>query len=224
MSGFTIERTVYLGLGVRKLRLDVYVITSADRVPGRSHAEVARAATRGGASAVQLRAPELDDNALLFLARELAVYCRDRGVLFLVNNRVDVALRSGADGVHVGQGDHPEEVRERLGPEPILGVSVDAPHQAEAAERLGANYVAAAVWATRTKPEAVPLGPPGLRETCRATSLPVVAVGGITAANAEEALAAGAAGVAVVSAVGAATDPAAATRELVDAVRAYREK
>jgi thiamine-phosphate pyrophosphorylase len=205
-------------------RVDVYVITSSGQVPGRGHREVTRAAAKGGASAVQLRAPELGDDELLPLARELAAYCRDRGVPFIVNNRVEVALQSDADGVHVGQRDHPEEVRERIGPEPVLGVSVDAPHQAEVAERLGASYVAATVWATRTKPEAVPLGPRGLRETCRATSLPVVAVGGITAANAGEVLAAGAAGVAVVSAVGAATDPVAATRELMTAVRAYREE
>ncbi len=205
------------------LRLDVYVVTSAGRVPGRGHREVARAATDGGATAVQLRAPELGDAELLPLAREVAAYCRDRGVLFIVNDRAEVALASGADGAHLGQGDHPERARERLGPEPVLGVSVDAPEQAREAERLGATYVAATVWPSATKPEAVALGLEGLRKTSRTTSLPVVAIGGITASNATEALAAGAAGVAVISAVGAATDPVAATRELVEIVGAYRE-
>jgi thiamine-phosphate pyrophosphorylase len=205
------------------LSLDVYVVTSSGQIPGRGHREVARAAVEGGASAVQLRAPELGDGELLPLARDLAAHCRERGVLFLVNNRVEVAVESAADGVHVGQADHPERVRERIGPKLILGLSVVAPEQAREAEHLGASYVSATVWATQTKPEAVPLGLEGLRETCRLTSLPVLAIGGINTSNAGEVLAAGAAGVAVVSAVGAATDPAAATRELVGAVRAYRE-
>jgi thiamine-phosphate pyrophosphorylase len=176
----------------------------------------------GGANALQLRAPELGDKELLSLARELADYCRARGVLFLVNDRVDVALEAGADGVHVGQSDHPERARDHLGPEPLLGVSLNVPDQAGEAESVGASYVAVTVWPTATKPEAVPLELEGLRRTCSLTSLPVVAIGGINASNADAVLEAGAAGVGVVSAVGAAPDPAAATRELAEAVRAYR--
>jgi thiamine-phosphate pyrophosphorylase len=204
--------------------LEVYVVTSSGNAPGRGHREVARAAVAGGATAVQLRAPELADQELLPLARELTAYCREHGVLFMVNNRIEVALEGGADGVHVGQGDHPERARDLLGPDPVLGVSVEGPGQAREAEHLGASYVAATVWSSETKPEAAPLGTDDLREVCAATSLPVVGIGGITASNAEDVLAVGAAGVAVISAVGAAADPEAATRELVDVVRAYREK
>ena len=203
-----------------RLALDVYVITSAGLVRGRGHREVALAAAEGGAAAVQLRAPELDDDQLLALARELAAALRERGVLFVVNDRIDVALESGALGVHLGQGDLPSESSER--PERlVLGVSVDTADEATAAERLGADYLGVTVWATTTKPEARPVGLEGLRRIVAATPLPVIGVGGIDASNAPEVMAAGASGVAVVSAVGAAPDPVVATRELVSAVRAF---
>jgi thiamine-phosphate pyrophosphorylase len=197
----------------------VYVITAAGMVPGRGHAEVAAGAIAGGANAVQLRAPDHGDDELLPLARELADRCRERGVLFIVDNRMELALASGAAGVHLGQGDPWAEARLRLGPEPVVGVSVDDPDQATAAEAAGADYLGVTVFSTSTKPDAVPRGLRRLREICDATSLPVVGIGGIDASNARKVLEAGAAGVAVVSAVAAAPDPAAATRELVAAIR-----
>src|SRR5512141_1396430 len=104
--------------------LGVYVLTSSGLVPERGHRDVAIAAVAGGATAVQLRAKELDDAELLPLAEELSSRCRAAGVLFVVNDRVDVALESGADGLHVGQADELEHVRERVGPEVVLGISV----------------------------------------------------------------------------------------------------
>jgi thiamine-phosphate pyrophosphorylase len=202
-------------------RLRVHVITSSGLVPGRGHLEVAMAAVEGSADVVQLRAPELSDDELSALASRLARVCRDAGVLFLVNDRIDVAVATGAGGAHVGQGDDPETARERLGPGLILGISVETPEQARIAETLGADYVGVTVFATPTKPEAVPLGLDGMRAIVDATSLPVVAVGGIDASNARHVLAAGAAGIAVVSAVGAAADPVAATRQLVEVVREH---
>ena len=202
-------------------RLRVHVITSSGLVPGRGHLEVAMAAVEGGADVVQLRAPELSDDELSALASKLARVCRDAGVLFLVNDRIDVAVAIRAAGAHVGQSDHPETAREQLGPEGVLGISVATPEQAEAAEMAGADYLGVTVFATPTKPEAIPLGLDGLRAIVGATSLPVVAIGGIDASNARHVLAAGAAGVAVVSAVGAAADPVAATRELGGVVRAH---
>jgi thiamine-phosphate diphosphorylase len=202
-------------------RLRVHVITSSGLVPGRGHLEVAMAAAEGGADVVQLRAPELSDDELSALAWKLARVCRDAGVLFLVNDRIDVAVAIRAAGAHVGQSDHPETAREQLGPEGVLGISVATPEQAEAAEMAGADYLGVTVFATPTKPEAIPLGLDGLRAIVGATSLPVVAIGGIDASNARHVLAAGAAGVAVVSAVGAAADPVAATRELGEVVRAH---
>ncbi|MGH2555454.1 MAG: thiamine phosphate synthase [Actinomycetota bacterium] len=212
-------------MGVPDLRrsLAVYVVTSAGLVPGRGHVEVARAAIEGGAGAVQLRAPELEEQPgeLLPLATGLAALCRARGVVFIVNDLVDVAIQSGADGVHLGQGDAVAGVKDPLGRDGVLGLSVETPDQAKEAERMGAGYLGVTVFETKTKPEAKPVGLDGLREIVTVTQLPVVGVGGIDPANAPQVLAAGAAGVAVVSAVGGAEDPVAATRELVRVVRGF---
>jgi thiamine-phosphate pyrophosphorylase len=202
--------------------LGVYVVTSSGLAPGRGHREVAVAAVAGGATAVQLRAKELGDDELLPLASELSARCRAAGVLFVVNDRVDVALEAGADGVHVGQADALEDVRERVGAEVVLGISVDDVAQAEAAEAAGADYLGVTVWSTPTKPDARPRGTDGVRAVVAATSLPVVAIGGIGPANAAEVLGAGASGVAVISAVGAAEDPVTATRVLAEVVRRWR--
>jgi thiamine-phosphate pyrophosphorylase len=201
-------------------RLRVHVITSSGLVPGRGHIEVADAAIEGGANVVQLRAPELSDQELLSVAGEIERRCRRSRVLFVVNDRIDVAVAVGAGGAHVGQADHSESARERLGPRGVLGISVATPEQAEAAERAGADYIGVTVFATPTKAEAVPMGLDGIRSIVESTSLPVVGVGGIDPSNARKVLATGAAGVAVVSAVGTASDPVAATRRLVEAVGA----
>jgi thiamine-phosphate pyrophosphorylase len=208
----------------RSLSLGVYVLTSAGLVPGRWHREVALAAIEGGADAVQLRAPELDDGELLPLAAEIAAACREAEVLFVVNDRVGVAIDGGAGGVHLGQGDELEDARERLGSDRVLGVSVATPDEARAAEGAGADYLGVTVWATETKPEARPQGLEGLRRIVTATSLPVVGIGGIDPSNAADVLEAGAGGVAVISAVGAAPDPVSATRRLAEVVRSYGRK
>jgi thiamine-phosphate pyrophosphorylase len=198
--------------------LGVVVVTSSGLVAGRGHREVALAAIEGGADAVQLRAKELRDDELRPLARELADACRGEGVLFVVNDRVAVALEAGADGAHVGQDDDPPGARARLGRGPILGVSVRTVQEARAAERAGADYLGVTVFVTATKPEATPGGLQTVGAISGATSLPVIGIGGIDASNAADVIDAGASGVAVVSAVGAADDPVDATRALVRAV------
>ena len=198
--------------------LGVMVITSAGLVDGRGHDDVAFAAIEGGADAVQLRAKELRDDQLRPLARRLADACRGAGVLFVVNDRLAIAVESGADGAHVGQDDDPGAARERLGPGPVLGVSVGDAEEARAAEAAGADYVGVTVWATPTKPRARAGGLGAVRTVAAATHLPVVGIGGIDASNAAAVIDAGASGVAVISAVGAADDPVEATRALVRAV------
>jgi thiamine-phosphate pyrophosphorylase len=201
----------------RSLRVDV--VTSTGLAPRRGHRDVALAAIEGGASAIQLRGPELQDEDLLPLATELAVLCREAGVLFVVNDRLDVALASEADGVHLGQGDRLDGARQRIGVNGVLGISVSDVEEARRAEAAGADYLGVTVWATSTKPGAVPHDLDGLAAIVAGTALPVVGIGGIKAANARLVIAAGAAGVAVVSAVAGAEDPVRATRELVAAVR-----
>lgn len=199
-------------LGARAL--DLYVVTTGTLVPNRAHGEIAAAALEGGASAVQLRAPELADDRLLPLATSLAATCSEAGATFIVNDRVGIAVGSGAAGAHVGQDDGLSGARAELGPDLILGVSVASVEQARSAERDGADYLGVTVWSTSTKPEAVPVGLDGLRDVAAATALPVVGIGGIDAGNAREVLAAGANGVAVIGAVAAAPDPVEAVREL----------
>lgn len=208
-------------LGARAL--DLYVVTTGTLLSGRAHGEVAAAALEGGASAIQLRAPELADNRLLPLATSLAAMCEDAGALFVVNDRVDVAVEIGAAGAHVGQGDELAGARDRLGPERLLGISVGTVEEARRAEDAGADYLGVTVWSTTTKPEAVPVGLDGLRDVAAATALPIVGIGGIHAGNAREVLAAGASGVAVISAVAAAPDPTEAVRGLRTAIDGFYE-
>jgi thiamine-phosphate pyrophosphorylase len=194
--------------------LDLYVVTTGTLVSGRAHGEIATAAVEGGATAVQLRAPELSDDRLLPLAAVIARTCGEAGVLFFVNDRIEVAIRCDAAGAHVGQDQDLEGARGRLGPERLLGVSVGGEKEAKAAAAAGADYLGVTVWATATKPEAVPMGLDGLRVVAAATALPVVGIGGIDIGNARDVLAAGAAGIAVIGAVAAADDPTGAVREL----------
>ena len=203
--------------GVEPRALRVYVVTSA-RFAGRSHRDVAMAALEGGAGAVQLRAPDLPDDELIAVGSELARACADADVLFAVNDRPEIAVTVGAGGAHVGRGDDPSEARRLLGPDRVLGMSVDTASQAGAAQDLGADYLGVTVWATPTKPEAVPGGLALVRAISASNALPIVGIGGIDAANAASVVGAGAVGVAVISAVAAAPDPIEATRELVRVV------
>ena len=205
-------------------RLAVYAVTSAVFGPGRDHRDVAAAAIAGGATAIQLRAPELLDEELLAAATDIADGCRRASVLFIVNDRVDVAIASGADGVHVGQDAAAAKIRQRLGPDGVLGVSVGTLSDVHEAELAGADYLGVTVWSTPTKPDAIPRGLEGFRDLAHATVLPVVGIGGIFASNGTLVLDAGAAGLAVISAVAAAPDPVAATRELVGVVRRFRSR
>jgi len=204
--------------------LDLYVVTTGTLVSGRAHGEIATAAVEGGATAVQLRAPELTDDRLLPLATALARLCGDAGVLFLVNDRVEVAVACDASGAHVGHDQDPGEARRLLGPERILGVSVTGAEEARAAEAAGADYLGVTVWETSTKPEALAIGLEGIRVVAGATALPVVGIGGIDAGNARDVLAAGAAGIAVISAVATSDDPTQAVRELRASVDDFFEE
>lgn len=197
------------------------MITAAVPRLGRGHLDVARAAVAGGATAVQLRDKGLPARELTELARAMGDICRPAGVLFLVNDRVDVAVAAGADGAHIGQEDLPvAAARALLGPSAVLGVSVANPEEARLAEAGGASYLGVgSVYATASKADAgAPIGLSGLAAVRRGTGLPIVAIGGLTADNACPVLGAGADGVAVISWVTEAADMEAAVRALRAAV------
>lgn len=200
------------------LDLGLYVVTDRALARGRSHQEVAAAAFAGGANVVQLRDKTLEARELCEVALEIQPLAARAGALLIINDRVDVALAVGADGVHVGQDDLPAAwARRLLGPEKVLGVSVENGAQAEQAEADGADYVAIGpIYEARgTKADAGP--PVGLRaiaEVRRHTRLPVVAIGGIRPESVAEVVGAGADALAIVSAVVAADDVEAAARDL----------
>ncbi len=200
-----------------ELKLGLYLVTDERLSRGRATAEIVRAAIRGGIDAVQLRGKDLPAREQLAIGRELRAITRDAGVLFIVNDRVDLALALAADGVHVGQDDLPAEIVRRLvGPEMIIGVSAATIPEALAARAAGADYLGVgAIYGTATKLDAgAATGPALLGTIAGAVDLPLVAIGGINATNVAAVIAAGAAGAAVVSAIIAADDPEAAAREL----------
>ena len=195
----------------------LYLVTDAGLSLGRPHVQVVEAAVRGGVTVVQYREKSAGTRQMIEEARELRQLCRAAGVPFIVNDRIDVALAVDADGVHVGQDDMPASLARRLiGKGRILGVSAGSPEEARKAEADGADYIGASpIFATPTKTDApAPLGVEGLRQLARVVSIPVVAIGGINAGNARSMMTAGAAGVAVVSAIVAAQNVEAAAKEI----------
>ncbi len=202
-------------------RLKVYVLTDHRLSRGRSDREVVEEAIRGGATAIQLRAKEISTREMWETGLEIRKVCRAAGVLFIVNDRLDVALAVDADGLHVGQDDLPaSEARRLLGPDKVLGVSARSVEEALKAAEDGADYLGVGpVYPTGTKADAgAATGVEVVRDICRLVDLPVVGIGGIGPGNAPEVIAAGADGVSVISAVVAAEDIAEAAWALVRAV------
>jgi thiamine-phosphate pyrophosphorylase len=195
-------------------RLQMYVVTD-ERPCGEELLPIIRSAIEGGATAVQLRRKQELGRKFVELGRAIRELTRECGVLFFVNDRVDVALLVDADGVHVGQEDISCRDARRILGDRIIGVSAETVEEAITAEREGADYLGVgAVFPTRSKPDAGYTGIDGLREIVRAVRIPVVAIGGIDADNAAETMRTGAAGIAVVSAVMSAADPKEATARL----------
>ncbi|MGM0586620.1 MAG: thiamine phosphate synthase [Pseudomonadota bacterium] len=178
----------------------------------------ALAAARAGAGLIQLRDKQAPDAELIALARRLRAALAPLGARLVINDRPEVAREAGADGVHVGQTDRPAtEARALLGPEAIIGLSIEHPDQLAETDWAAVDYIGAGpVLATATKPgHAPPTGWDGLAAICAASPVPVLAIGGMCAATAARAKRAGAAGVAVVSAICAAEDPESAARDIL---------
>ena len=199
----------------------LYVLADTGLVAPERLPDVVAEAVAGGATLVQLRAKGATTLEQIRWARRLREVCHALGVPFVVNDRVDVALAAQADGVHVGhigeEDMEPQDARRLLGPAAIVGVSVGSTREAEAAAAAGVSYVSAGpMFATTTKSNAGPAAGKALLRAVRAsTTLPLVAIGGITAPSAPALYAAGADGVCVGAAILHAGDPRAAARAFV---------
>jgi thiamine-phosphate pyrophosphorylase len=203
----------------------VTLITDRHRSRGRPVEEIVAAAVAGGVARVQIREKDLptrDLVALVLAVRRVA----GRARLF-VNDRIDVALATGADGVHLGKSALPVAAARRVAPGLEIGYSAHELEEARAAERQGASFVTfSPVYETASEGSrgAAPQGIAALRDVCRALRIPVFALGGVTAPRVPELLAAGAGGVAVVSAITEAGDIEAAAREIVRRAQGAREQ
>lgn len=196
----------------------LYAIT--DRMwlkEGESLSDVTRKVLENGATFLQIREKNLDEEAFIKEASELKNLCGEYGVPFVVNDSVEIAMAVDADGVHVGQSDiKGRNIREIIGPDRILGISAGNIEEAVAAEKAGADYIGVgAVFATSTKGDARNITIEKFREIRESVSIPTVAIGGISASNIMELAGSGADGVSVISAIYGAEDPGAATAELL---------
>lgn len=205
-------------------RLALYLVADPDQT-SRPLEDVVEDALAGGVTAVQLRAKSLPDRDVLWYARRLRDRCTAAGALFIINDRIDIALASGADGVHVGVGDLPvEDARALAGGKLIIGYSPETDEQGVSAADWGADYLGVGpVYGTATKTDAGDaIGLVTLGRRAHRAGIPVVGIGGITAANAAAVIEAGAEGVAVVSAILRADDARRAAADLAGVVRQAR--
>ena len=195
----------------------LYAVTDRAWTGKQSLLEQVEAALRGGATCVQLREKTLSDEAFLAEALEVSQLCRRYGVPLFINDNVEVAIQCHADGIHVGQEDMAAaRARELLGPGRLIGVSAHTVEEARAAYEMGADYLGTgAAFVTGTKADAKPIERGTIRAITAAVPIPVVAIGGITAANLPELRSLGLAGAAVASAIFASDDPEAAARALL---------
>jgi thiamine-phosphate pyrophosphorylase len=202
----------------------LYVVLDRAAARGRDLVDVLDAALAGGCRLVQLREKEWPSGRVLPLAERLRARCTAAGATFIVNDRVDLAVAVGADGVHVGQDDLPARAaRPLLRPGMILGVSTHSVAQARAAQADGADYVAVgSMFPTSSKAEFQLVGPDLIRKLRPEIRVPLVGIGGITHANVGEVIAAGADGVAVISAVCAVENPRVAAERFLALIRAAR--
>ncbi len=204
-------------MNIKKNDLLLYAVTDRHWLAeGEPLAHAVREALEGGTTLVQIREKTLDEASFEAEAKELQVLCREYGVPFIVNDDVELALRIGADGVHVGQEDmEAGKVRELIGPDRILGVSAQTVEDALRAEAAGADYLGVgAVFPTGSKEDAVEVPHDTLRNICEAVSIPVVAIGGITYENAAQLKDSGIAGISVISAIFGQADIRRATEKL----------
>ena len=203
-------------MNATKEMMRLYAVTDRHWLGTQTLAEQVEKALRGGVTCVQLREKQLDEDAFLQEALELKALCHQYHVPLLINDNVDIALKSGAGGVHVGQGDMPvAEVRRILGNDKIIGVTAKTVEQALSAQSAGADYLGSgAMFATSTKTDTYQIDYQVFKAICKAVKIPVVAIGGINKNNITQISGLGMNGVALVSAIFSAEDIEQECREL----------
>ena len=192
----------------RKEDLLLYAVTDRSWLNGETLYAQVEKALKGGVTFVQLREKALDEQAFLEEAKEIQKLCAQYHVPFVINDNVEIAAQIGADGVHVGQSDmEAGDVREKLGPDRIIGVSAQTVEQAVRAQERGADYLGVgAVFPTGSKADAVEVSHETVRAITEAVDIPVIAIGGITKDNVSELSGTGICGIAVISAIFAQED------------------
>ena len=206
----------------RKEDLLLYAVTDRSWLNGETLYAQVEKALKGGVTFVQLREKALDEQAFLEEAKEIQKLCEQYHVPFVINDNVEIAAQIGADGVHVGQSDmEAGDVREKLGPDRIIGVSAQTVEQAVRAQERGADYLGVgAVFPTGSKADAVEVSHETVRAIAEAVDIPVIAIGGITKDNVSELSGTGICGIAVISAIFAQEDIEGAARVLKERTEA----
>ena len=206
----------------RKEDLLLYAVTDRSWLNGETLYAQVEKALKGGVTFVQLREKALDEQAFLEEAKEIQKLCAQYHVPFVINDNVEIAAQIGADGVHVGQSDmEAGDVREKLGPDRIIGVSAQTVEQAVRAQERGADYLGVgAIFPTGSKADAVEVSHETVRAITEAVDIPVIAIGGITKDNVSELSGTGICGIAVISAIFAQEDIEGAARVLKERTEA----
>lgn len=196
--------------------LVLYAVTDRSWLGDSSLYSQVESAIKGGATFIQLREKNLGEADFLSEAKEIQKLCREYKVPFVINDNVEIAAQIDADGVHVGQSDmEAGDVRKKLGPDKIIGVSAQTVEQALKAQEHGADYLGVgAVFPTGSKADATEVSHQTLKEICEAVDIPVIAIGGITKENVSELKGSGICGIAVISAIFAQKDIRKAAAEL----------
>lgn len=220
---YTVEKQLVssvLRSGKRQSIRGLYAVIDTDMLGTRDALQIARQVIEGGANILQLRSKSWSIGRMLPLARDLSALCRESGILFIVNDSLEVALETCADGLHLGQDDLPvAAARKYLPIDRLVGHSVLNGKQARESQSAGADYVAvSAVFRTPTKPDAEVAGLAAVKSIKEAVSIPVVAIGGLNKSNVADVVRAGADAVAVVRAILDQPDIVSATRKLADII------
>lgn len=201
---------------MKNLNLTLYAVTDRGCLHGRNLHDAVQSALEGGVTLIQLREKDMPIDKYINEAKDIKAVCDKFGVPLLIDDNVEVCIKSGADGVHLGQNDMPcNEARKLLGDTKIIGVTAKTIEQAQTAQRMGADYLGSgAVFGTSTKADAIKMDMETLKHICASVSIPVAAIGGINKQNVRELAGSGISGAAIVSGIFGNDDIKAASKEL----------